>query len=129
MLKLHAVSRDKQFYKVSEDPASKEWYGATDAVKRYIGNNVNVGDEVEIKFEEQNGKRILTHILVTKKSERINNIEYQRPKTPEEREEIKKLSVLSSTCEAIRSMAGQFQTIQDLETTVLKLYNTLISKL
>jgi len=68
-MKIFAISKDKNYYSIGETFDDKKWYEVGSDVKSI---EVNKGDEVDIKFNEENNKRILTTITVTKKSAQLS---------------------------------------------------------
>lgn len=109
-MKVFAISKTKDFYKIGTDNNTAKWYGKTEAVEKFIGNIV-VGDEVEIKSEFTGGKNFLTYIIKGNSGSSFNKQEPSKQiygqKSPEESEKIKRLSILSSVCTAVSALSGQ----------------------
>ena len=118
-MKVFAISRDNQFYKIGNDFNSAVWY--------QIGENqenistVSKGDEVDIESKVENGKKVLTKVVVTNKATTSN---YNDRNTS-----IEKQAMMKSAADAIKTMTGQFPNVDDLGDAILKLYEKLYRKL
>jgi hypothetical protein len=137
MSKIMARSSNGLMLKIGEDSSSAVWYFMSDKVKEF-SDKLELNTEVEIKFnEEKSGDKRITFLTVNKGASKENvthtshqnttsNIDYQKMKNPQESDQIKKLSVLSTSALAVATaMQGQLtvDTLGDMTCTLFdKLY-------
>jgi hypothetical protein len=113
-MKVLAISNDGNFYKLGTDQKNSDWYGKTPEVEKFLTGIIK-GDEVNVKFEKKNGRNILTYITKTGEAvspEIAKNVGKQPfvpygGKTPEQSEQIKRLSILGSAANAAKALTGQ----------------------
>jgi hypothetical protein len=135
-MKVFAISKDGNFYKIGVDQKSSEWYGKTPAVEQFL-SGINKGDEVNIKSEKKNGRNILNYISKTGEAvspEKVTVHQDKPPfipyggKTPEQSEQIKRLSILGSACNAVKALTGQIDQ-EGLINFVEKFYDKFYGKI
>jgi hypothetical protein len=170
-VKIFAKSRNGKMVKAGETDKSCIWYFLDEPVVKFVETGIKVGDEVTIKYEQNNGKNTITYITKGKgenqKSNHVSNTNsnntlfkceecgailkdgkykkcyicnqknppkkgYSSPnlssKSPEDKEQIKRLSILSSAVKAVQAVTGQVD-VNSLAEYVLNLYKEFYKKL
>lgn len=151
MAKIVAFGRQGKMVKVEHKDGKMDWFFLSDKVLSFI-KNFNIGDEVEFRSEEQKGNKIMTFItkssggnisvespispkssFIPKPSPQNTNFgfggEFQKSKTPEERNDIRRQAVLHATSRVLIGLQGTFDinTFPEISTTIynhfLKLVN------
>ena len=137
-MQVWAISRKGDFYRIGENKDTKDWYGLSTAVAKFLESGKGTDreiqrfDEVEIQFDRQ-GDREKTLTLIKK----VGN-GYPKPvnssgsgtgvKSVDVNEQIRKLSVLRAVGTGISAISGQFQDVEALGEAMCILYDKLYVK-
>ena len=123
-------AKTKSMIKIELDDGRQVWaYCNKDAVYNYAVKSLKEGDEITLRYTQKNGQYYVDYVTkkgayntpTSKQTETpVNNPDtlkedtetnYQSKrfygKSPEEREQIKRLSILGSVCEAVKALPGQ----------------------
>jgi hypothetical protein len=142
-MKVFGISKDGMFYRIGEKEDTKDWYKKSAAVENFI-RNIQRGDEVEIKFIlDDTNTKVLEFISKKRNtefselgSEKViastkpilkteypshNSYDYQKPKTPEESDQIRKLSIIASVANSLKGIGGV--DINNVESIINNLFN------
>jgi hypothetical protein len=142
-MKLVKIARTKKMLKV-EINGQEEWTNTSDAVYNFAKKAFKEGDEIELQYEEKDGMKFVNRI--TKPGQSNNTSSENRSnytnkykksssekknyyeKSPTEKEQIKRLSILSSACHAAKTVTGQVDA-NALEEYILNLYGKFYEKI
>lgn len=149
-MKVIAISRDKRFYKIGENSNDSDWYEVTDKVSNFA-KNIERGDEVAIKYNVQNvnGREVKVLDFIGKESSTDNTrSSSSTPKsyssstkqmnsgrldsggrTDSVGRSIERQAIMKAACEAVKTMPGQFGSVDDLWNTIDTLYTKMITKI
>ena len=155
-MKIVAISGDGQYYKIGETFDDSKWYVVKNVLGYVKG--LQKGDEVEIKYALDKSKnRVLSYIKKVNSGQVTSNTKvvrephikttnlpsqesasfneglrypdrYMSPKTPQESERIKRLSIFDSVCVAVAALAGQVDE-NGLSNAIEKLYDKFYKKI
>ena len=142
-MKVFAISRDKQFFKIGEDTNSAQWYSYADNVANFI-KSINVDDEVSLKAAKNpDGKLVITFIKKGASGNRPQQgpasssvpgspsstpnyqaqSEYQQMKNPEEADFIKRQAIGHMVSRALIALQGQVD-LTNIDSVIKQLYTT-----
>lgn len=149
-MKFIKAAYQKKMVKVEIESGNPVWATCSDAVHAFAKKAFKEGDEVDIQYDQKNGQYFVTRITKPGQSTYTNKEEYSPktdfPKTtptnivnsnstakkytsysksPEDKEQIKRLSVLRAVSTAVQTMTGQLDanTLGDyIEELYRKLY-------
>ena len=127
-MKVFAKSNDGNWIKIGNTFSDAEWYN-TEKVKNFI-QNINKGDEVEIRSSKNSaGKNVLEYISKSSRNSTTTASTPTNTQSMSKDEEIKRMSVLKATAEAIQVMTGQISDINTLSDMIEQLYDRLYKKI
>ena len=113
--------------KIGEDEKTAKWYFLTDAVRDYVSKNIKRGDNVDIRYDTNDGKYTITYISKNGGATQPKTTA-KSSKSKEERDEITKMSVLRAVCSAIVTLQGQVD-INTLGDVIEELYDRFLQKI
>lgn len=124
-MKIFAISKGHEYFRIGDTSDTKDWYTKTTATKD-VCESLNKGDEVNIQFEVEGSKKLLTVVNITKKTERaVQTNGDNKFRTPNE---IRRDETMRSACLAISAMPGQFSDVSALTGAIVALYDKLLEK-
>jgi hypothetical protein len=125
-MRVWAISGDKEYWRISDNPSEKVWYTRTEEVREVL-ETINKGDDVTITWKSgENGKRLLTSVV---KNQNKNTFKQENGNKFRSVEELRKDETMRSACKAVSTMVGQFQTVDQLGEAICKLYDKLWRKI
>lgn len=110
------------------------WATCPAKVYNWAKKSYKEGDEVNAEYTQENGQYFVNRITKgsgsskqTKKTTKKQSSNTYS-KSPEDKEQIKRLSVLRASAEAVQIMAGQIGNIDDVASAIEVLYDRLYKK-
>ena len=126
-MRVIAFSKNGAMLKIGEDEKTAKWYFLTDAVRDYVSKNIKRGDNVDIRYDTNDGKYTITYISKNGGATQPKTTT-KSSKSKEERDEITKMSVLRAVCSAIVTLQGQVD-INTLGDVIEELYDRFLQKI
>lgn len=130
---------NKNLLKIAMDDGTEKWVTTTSAVLAYVKKNFTKGEEAKFEMVKKNGQYHVTKILKVDKNS--SKTEIPKPeisksasagyqKSPEDKEQIKRLSILSSASNAVATtMQGQVGDVNTLVDMIITVYERLYKKI
>lgn len=144
---------DRTSIKVTDDKGQEIWMGCSDNVYSWCKKNYREGDSIDVDYVTKNGRYTANRVTKkgqskptstssqyqkpeNKKDEKpdvsVSNVrypsEYMKSKNPEESKQIRALSILSSVCSAMSSLAGHVD-LNTIGDTIEALYDRFDKKI
>jgi len=123
-MKVVAISRDGIYYKIGDDYDSAIWYERGENSPQ-----LQRGDDVDVEYtvREINGRkvRVLTKVTKNESSPSIQNNSSDDRIVGDRTASIERQALLKAACQAIKTMPGQFATVDELGNDVIKLFRRL----
>lgn len=118
---------NKYLIKMGFDNGEEKW-GVTDVkVYNYAKHNFEQGDEAKFEYTTKEGQYFITKIIKEGKPvEPETKKSYNNP--IETGEQIKRLSILKASCNAIQTLVGHFDNVDTLGQMITELYDRLYRK-
>lgn len=126
-MKVVAVSRDGMYYKIGESYDVSTWY-------KKGNKDLQRGDEVDIEWKvvEQNGRKVreLTKVIVNNPTPSAPTGSSPSPsaspnKFTDRSSAIERQTILKCASEAVKAMAGQFSSVDNLANSVITIFRAL----
>ena len=116
MLKIIAITKKKDFYRIGENFNYSNWYSSREVQDVEVTN----GDVVEITHEKVGKENVLKSIKVVGKADNQTTKKEWRSKSPEESESIRKQAVGKMVAETIKAVDSV--SITNVEELIDKLF-------
>jgi len=135
MSKVMARSKQGNMLKIEDAtrPKGYQWYFLDPTILKFA-ENINNGDDIDIKSEDKAGQLTITYVTKTGSAAVTSTsatpfVKSTYGKSPQEQESIKRMSIMKTAADAYsRAMQGQVGDLNVLSSSIISLYNVLMAE-